>query len=80
MDVGSGGEGTAAGPGHDYRADLGVVLERGNGLVDLPGHGPVHGIQNLRPVQGDDANAAVSFHKYGHRVIILGGRFEGNLA
>src|SRR5690606_40964236 len=60
LQVGAGTEG-APGTGEDGNARLGVGVERAEGLRDGGGRFIVHGIADVRPIDGDDRDRTVLF-------------------
>ena len=57
-DVAAGAEGPA-GAGHDGHPGLLVVAEPGEGVVEVPAHLPVDGVERFGPVVGDGGHVAV---------------------
>ena len=57
VDIAASRERAFAGTGKHDTADAVVGLERMHRVVHFPNQLPVHRVQNLRPVEGDDADA-----------------------
>src|SRR5690554_1146477 len=66
LDVGAGGEGLA-GAGQYHAADVRIVLELVQGLVQLIQHLGVEGVQRLGAVQGDQTDALAGFDQNGFK-------------
>ena len=71
-DVGAGDEGLLARAGEDDDANVGIVLGRGEGLLDLLHGGHVQRVEHLGPVDGDVGDVVLRF---GFNVLEVGHEF-----
>src|SRR6185295_848057 len=63
LDVATSREGFVAGTGNDEAADRVVGIERFYRIEQLGAKLAVYGVEDLRPVERDDADAVLSFHQ-----------------